>query len=141
MILLSNNNTIIPKKFSPLNIRFYQDCQCIKCSPNLYGNISTNQKKTDNNESFKSAEDFHSFHSGMKDSSSSNESIAQDQERQKARKELFEQMKLGLVRKIILMIELNEIECKVNIFDKVICNMDKVILQLKNFLFFFESHL
>lgn len=131
VILLTNNNTLIPNKYSAQNIKLYKDCQCMKCSPNLYENWLKNKKKgqiedNEQNESFKTAEDFRSFKSDEKESHSSFDSETQESERYMKRCELFEKLKSNHVRKIVLVIELSDLSCKINIMDKIIKNVPDV---------------
>lgn len=140
VILLTNNNTLIPDKYSAQNIKLYKECQCMKCSPNLYENWFKNQKKNiednEHNESFKTAEDFRSFKSEEKDSHSSADSETQEHDKYVKRCELFEKLKNNLVRKIILVIELENLCCKINIMDKIIKNAQDVQKMFYYFIIF-----
>lgn len=113
-------------KYSPANIKLYRECQCPKCTPELYGLNNPNLSIPSGNmkESFITAENFQSFEKSNiyeeeVSSGEENEGILGD-----IKKEIED---LRLIRKIILMVELTGIDCQISYKDKILKNLDDVI--------------
>ena len=120
VIFLINNSTSMPNKYSPSTVKLNRGCQCLKCTPNLY-EIS----KMPQTESFMSADNFQSFHSGNgSENSSSQSSINEEDQKRKMRRATLENLRS--IRKIILMMEFEGIDCKICFLEKTLINLKDV---------------
>ena len=129
IVILTNNSTSMPNKYSPANIKLYRDCQCAKCCPNLY---EIPKKKLSTNDSFhsvreKNSEEFKSVGSG---SEKSRRSSQEAEELMKSRKGTIENLKS--IRKKILMIELIGLDFKISYIDKTLSHLEDIPLKIWN---------